>query len=1344
MVSARARARARRISATNFDRLSGLDPTETSANRDVFESQQLERGRIERRLSKRGSRIIAVVVGVLVAVVVWFVVSLIGLGVSWALTMSDSATGSSTVGPYYTQSSRIGQGGAIEDCYQQLDKDGLAHGTCYRSVSQVPKPAWWVAASKAAAQQNAEGAATRPRPSWTREVTSVSLLKVFCTLACGLGAGVGLATVTGKRIAAANLMRQTADINQHQGDQHIMIPDEVIDHADFDLFPDAGAHTDVQASAMISHIMLEAKGLGTVEMARRAPADVRTGDGDIEILAGEILTDDQDQPQTTRMPMIDEAFGDALFDASGMPDEKTLRKRFQVARRDYNPGDRNRNRLTGFTTIGDLVRKDWNLPLYEVQRPAGAYVVDTAPVNTMVLAITRAGKGQTYIEPMIDMWSRERRPSNMVINDPKGELLVKFFVPLVRRGYSPVQFNLINSMKTDIYNPLGLAADAAREGDQTKCAQYVENIAMVFFPTDTGDDPMWNNAANNAFKRAAYGLIDYYLEEEAELRDIAARTDMDPEILEHKLDDMWGHVTLYNVYQFFVQLSSKKRKSPKTRLKEREKDQQARIKAGETIGANELITPKEREQAEQREFLWNDNEETDLLSLFFSACEALPLNGMRTLVANANNSLKAMAGAEKMLGSVYGIAITQMSFFTDPTISTLTSGKPSQNTDLGGLSFPRRFGVRLGADFVKVHHLAGAAVSWKAYDDDRFTVDLGPDFEHTDIVSREGWARYYFKGVFPHERAWLTLELSNPATGMLLRRFRFVFTKGYQLSLSGRRIVTEPVTGDRIVKDGVLRELVEAPADSPAPFVAGSSTYRQPRLQIDEIAKPQRIMDDLRIITMTTVRYTEKPRAIFLVTPPHLTKYAKLILILVKQLVDLNFDKSYMTKENQKPLYRTRFMLDELGNLQSDGHGISDFETMLSIGLGQEQQFTLILQTLQQLRDVYGDSVDRIVQGNTADIIFLKSTDDSMIEQLEKMSGKTHRTYRDSKNISQNLDQIIGGTTEGRVSYTMSTVEEPVITYNDMNTINPRNSMVFRAGDSPIWNRNETILPMSWKLFGHTISDPGHAYTLQSIPTLSSALEFDVRQNQPDFAAMVAKRMQQAVHAETARTDYQAAYDYSDSQIARLDPDVYSEEVMSLIRMLRNVENNKDPQDTEIPDDDNPLVHDDDPEAIVTDAEAEQIAQQAVARANELAVPRYADHQLSRGDLVTPDGTARLKGLDVVLVEAYRNCLTEMRRDREHFHVDGDDTLRSADGTQVWIEAGHSQRFAADAALLDRAAGTAGTRTFSQSSDAAVQMAGRSMSVRAGFYQFLASLDSWDRLADGAFERAMARQMKQS
>lgn len=92
------------------------------------------------------------------------------------------------------------------------------------------------------------------------------------------------------------------------------------------------------------------------------------------------------------------------------------------------------------------------------------------------------------------MWLRERRPNNMVINDPKGELLVKNYVPATVRGFQVVQFNLINVMKTDIYNPLLLASTAAAENDYTKAAMYVENIANVFFPVDGADDPVWPNA----------------------------------------------------------------------------------------------------------------------------------------------------------------------------------------------------------------------------------------------------------------------------------------------------------------------------------------------------------------------------------------------------------------------------------------------------------------------------------------------------------------------------------------------------------------------------------------------------------------------------------------------------------------------------------------------------------------------------------------------------------------------------------------------------------------------------------------------------------------------------------
>lgn len=242
------------------------------------------------------------------------------------------------------------------------------------------------------------------------------------------------------------------------------------------------------------------------------------------------------------------------------------------------------------------------------------------------------------------MWTRERRPNNMVINDPKGELLVKFYVRGTVRGFQIIQFNLINAMKTDIYNPLGLAADAAREGDFTKAAMYVENIAEVFFPLDGGEDPVWPNAANNAFKRAAYGLIDYYLEEERRLRKRAARTGMDEKLLATKIDEMWGKVTLYNTYQLFVQLSSKKQKNPAIEFTKK-------AKAGQFDDIDSEVYAKMLDEIERKSALWENKPEIDLLSLYFNATDTLPQNSMRRLVGNANSALRAIGGADKMMAS---------------------------------------------------------------------------------------------------------------------------------------------------------------------------------------------------------------------------------------------------------------------------------------------------------------------------------------------------------------------------------------------------------------------------------------------------------------------------------------------------------------------------------------------------------------------------------------------------------------------------------------------------------------------------------------------------------------------
>jgi len=262
---------------------------------------------------------------------------------------------------------------------------------------------------------------------------------------------------------------------------------------------------------------------------------------------------------------------------------------------------------------------------------------------------------------------------------------------------------------------------------------------------------------------------------------------------------------------------------------------------------------------------------------------------------------------------VYGIAITAMSFFVDPTISTLTSGPPSQNVDLAGMSFPRRLGVRFHSDYIRKNHYVGLQVKWDAFADSMFTENLGKKFEHTDMITREGWARYYFEGIFPENTAYVRMRVMNAGTGQLINTFYFKFTKSYQTTLDGRAYVKDPVLGTKIVKNGVLIELKPVYDDNGNIIKYSKGKTRFKKDVVDFAGNKEKIVGEVGAIIRTLTRYSEKCKMVFLVTPPHLMAYAKLILILIKQLVDLNFDQSYMTKESQKPLYKTRFMLDELG-----------------------------------------------------------------------------------------------------------------------------------------------------------------------------------------------------------------------------------------------------------------------------------------------------------------------------------------------------------------------------------------------------------------------------------------------
>lgn len=179
-----------------------------------------------------------------------------------------------------------------------------------------------------------------------------------------------------------NALDDNGEINTYANDQHIALPEELQEK--FDWFPDVGATSDVQVSSMISHMALVPKGLHPVQFARRAEKDIVDEDGDVVTYKGEVLRDGSGDIVYDTVDMIDTKFMHDLYTASGMPMSKDLRKFYAPGLIKYNPDGTNRDKLGKFATVADLINADWKLPYYEPQRPAGAYIVDTAPVNTMV------------------------------------------------------------------------------------------------------------------------------------------------------------------------------------------------------------------------------------------------------------------------------------------------------------------------------------------------------------------------------------------------------------------------------------------------------------------------------------------------------------------------------------------------------------------------------------------------------------------------------------------------------------------------------------------------------------------------------------------------------------------------------------------------------------------------------------------------------------------------------------------------------------------------------------------------------------------------------------------------
>lgn len=220
-------------------------------------------------------------------------------------------------------------------------------------------------------------------------------------------------------------------IEERANDSYVRTVDHLA--SQLDVAPDVGLGFKGHASSIVGHAMISNKGIRKVKVPVYDPN-----------VDGFVKRDENGNIVYETKPMFDEKLAHTLFDMSAVP--KEFRIFYDATDYAFNARVKEgasdkfgklKNRLRGegeklsekregtydrkpYDTLADAINNDFYELDTETARPAGVYFYDKRPVNTILIAITRGGKGQTYIEPAFDVWTREEKPWNIFTTDPKG------------------------------------------------------------------------------------------------------------------------------------------------------------------------------------------------------------------------------------------------------------------------------------------------------------------------------------------------------------------------------------------------------------------------------------------------------------------------------------------------------------------------------------------------------------------------------------------------------------------------------------------------------------------------------------------------------------------------------------------------------------------------------------------------------------------------------------------------------------------------------------------------------------------------------------------------------------
>lgn len=145
-----------------------------------------------------------------------------------------------------------------------------------------------------------------------------------------------------------------------------------------------------------------------------------------------------------------------------------------------------------------------------VSRIKNKLYIDPEVTNNLCIGITRSGKGEMYVIPSIDVYSRAKKKTSMVVLDPKTELFKTSKETLENRGYDVYLLSLVDPEHSMGFNPLSQVIDLYEAGDYSNAELLVQSFCYSIFNPDkpVSGDTFWQDSPTSLLSALIIAVLE--------------------------------------------------------------------------------------------------------------------------------------------------------------------------------------------------------------------------------------------------------------------------------------------------------------------------------------------------------------------------------------------------------------------------------------------------------------------------------------------------------------------------------------------------------------------------------------------------------------------------------------------------------------------------------------------------------------------------------------------------------------------------------------------------------------------------------------------------------------------